>query len=64
MLNVIFTQGWAWGVAEKKKKLRMDKYRSADLNYISNANSRNNKRNYNKLNDFIGQASSECLKLV
>lgn len=41
----------------------MDKYRSDDLNYILNANSRNNKRNYNKVNDIIGQPRSECLKL-
>lgn len=41
----------------------MDKNRSDDLNYILNANSRNNKRNYNKVNDFIGHSRSERLKL-
>ncbi len=61
---LIFTQGWAWGVAWKENNSGWDKYRSDDLNYISNANSRNNKRNYNKVNDFIGQhARSGALKI-
>lgn len=41
----------------------MDKYRSDDLNYISNANSRSNKRNYNKVNDFIGQLGIGVFKI-
>lgn len=63
MLNVIFTQGWAMGSSSKENNMRMDKYRSDDLNYILNANSRNNNRNYNKVNDFMGQPRSECFKL-
>lgn len=64
MLNVEYLLKVGHGeLLKRNAELRMDKYRSDDLNYISNANSRNNKTNYNKVNDFIGQPRFKLLKL-